>query len=174
LDFTVYFKDDNGNLCHEWFDFFSEALHDYKFTYEGLLQLGKLLDFSYFSDGVYIFADNGFHNGPCLYVFWLFSEYYQLKLFVNHFALHHGWSICDSHFGVGKQFLRTHHRLDLIKEPQNITELFAKIRNTTVTLLDQIPNHKIPEQPFEKEKEFRLSEHFEFILILQMNFSAEK
>jgi hypothetical protein len=60
---------------------------------------------------------------------------------------------------VGKQLVRTHYRFDLIKEPHDITELLAKIRNKTVTLVDQIPNHKIPEQPFYKEKEFRLSEH---------------
>jgi hypothetical protein len=53
LDTVIYTKDANGNLHHEFFHFFSEAPHDFKFTYEALERLGRTENFTYFEDGVH-------------------------------------------------------------------------------------------------------------------------
>jgi hypothetical protein len=65
LNITIYTKDDNNNLHHEFFDFFSEEPRDYRFTFEALKQLGQIVDFTYFSDGVHFWSDNGFRKNQC-------------------------------------------------------------------------------------------------------------
>jgi hypothetical protein len=50
---VIYTKDANSNLHHKFFDFFSEAPHDFEFIYEALERLGRTVDFTYFKDGVH-------------------------------------------------------------------------------------------------------------------------
>jgi hypothetical protein len=148
LCFIIYFRDSNGQLHHEWIDFFSEASHDWKFTFEGLMQFEHYIDLEQFQDSITFWADNGFRNHGCLYAFWFLSQMLQIPLFVNFFAPHHGFNMCDTHFGIGKQMVRQHHRQNLIEKPQDIWQIFQKIINTTVIVLEDIPDRWLPKHFF--------------------------
>jgi hypothetical protein len=149
LDFTIYFKDQNGDIHHEWIDFFSEHPQDYSFTYEGLTQLAQIIDFSLFDAGVHFWCDNAFKTYGCLYSFYCFVEGYCGKVSVNYFAPHHGYSLCDTHFGKGKQLLRQDYRLKLIHEPKDIEHVFEQLDHTTVIHLNDIPKKELPHNFFQ-------------------------
>jgi hypothetical protein len=100
LCFTVYFRGSDGELHHEWHDYFAEASHEWHFTFEGFVQLRNILDFGRYSGGVSIWADNAFRNYGCFYAVWNFSKHINAPVELNFFAVHHGFSLCDTHFGI--------------------------------------------------------------------------
>jgi hypothetical protein len=80
-----------------------------------------------FQDGITFWADNGFRNYGCLYAFWFIVQNLQILTFVNLFAPHHGFNLCDTHFGIGKQMVRQQHRhSELIQSAEDIWKLFQK------------------------------------------------
>jgi hypothetical protein len=149
LDFTIYFKDTNGNFHHEWSDFISTAKQDYSFTFHALLQLAKIVNFSQFTNGVHIWSDNAFCNYGCLYAFWCLGEGYQIQVDVNFFALHHGYTLCDTHFGQTKQKIRTDFCFKLVHDTTDIQQNFQQLSNTTVTILEDIPKINLLSHFFE-------------------------
>jgi hypothetical protein len=65
----------------------SEASHDWKFTFEGLIQFEHYIDLEKFQDDITFWVDNGFRNHECLYAFWFLSQNLQIPLFVNFLLL---------------------------------------------------------------------------------------
>jgi hypothetical protein len=80
--------------------------------------------------------------------FWFIVQNLQILTFVYFFALHHGFNLCDSHFGIGKQMVRQQHRHILIQSAEDIWKLFQKISNTTAVVLEEIPDHTLPSHFF--------------------------
>jgi hypothetical protein len=163
LCFTVYWIGEDRSLHHEWLDYFSEAPHNYHFTVEGLMQLRNCIDFKRFPFGVRFWCDNAFKSYGCLYGVWEFAKSLGLTASLNFFAPHHGFTLCDTHFGTGKQKLRRDFTGKLIETPEDIANVFAQLNNTTVTILDEIPDHTIPKHFFEFE-EGRISNYYNFFL----------
>jgi hypothetical protein len=142
-------------------DFFCDAPHDFQFTFEGYLQLETLVDFNCFEGRVHIWSDNSFHNTGCLYAVWEFAKHIQVPVTVSYFSPHHGFSLCDSHFGVGKQKLRADFRLNPIQEDEDIWRVFSQLSNTTVIVLKSIPKREVPSKFFSFEKG-GISKYYEF------------
>lgn len=151
LNFTLYFKSPNDTLCHEFIDFFSEAEHDWNFTREGLRRLNTMIDLTTYNGGIYIWADNAFHNHKVLCIIRNLAINLQNTITLSFFAPHHGWSICDTHFGHGKTKLRKEFSLDLIQTLSDIVDTFKKLQNTTVEIIEQIPKQVPPREKFRPE-----------------------
>jgi hypothetical protein len=148
LCFTIYTCGTDGQLHHEWIDFFCEASHNWEFTFEGLTQLRNLVDFTSFAHNITFWADNAFCNYGCHYSIWDFANNLDIPVCLNFFAPHHGFTLCDTHCGVGKQRLRRDYRCNLIQKPEDIWEVFAQLSNTTVILLKEIPGRSVPKHLF--------------------------
>jgi pullulanase/glycogen debranching enzyme len=82
---------------------------------------------------------------------WEFAKSLGLTASLNFFASHHGFTLCDTHFGTGKQKLRRDFNGKLIETPEDIASVFAQLNNTTITILDEIPDHTIPKHFFKFE-----------------------
>jgi hypothetical protein len=158
---VIYTKDANGNLHHEFFDFFSEAPHDFEFTYEALERLGRTVDFTYFKDGVHFWGDNAFKTYAILYIFYVLADKWAVPISASFFAPHHGWSLCDTHFGHTKKKLRQEFRTSLITEISDITDVFRQFSNVTVEILDTIQEREVDTQFF-KFKEGGISQYYHF------------
>jgi hypothetical protein len=83
---------------------------------------------------------------------WEFAKSLGLTASLNFFAPHHGFTICDTHFGTGKQKLQ-----------KTLQVYFAQLNNITVTILDEFPDHIIPKHFFEFEEE-GISNYYSFFL----------
>jgi hypothetical protein len=66
------------------------------------------------------------------------SEHYQIKVSLQFFAPHHGFTLCDAHFGSGKLKLRNNYIHRTIRTTQKIAKVFQQIANTTVIFLEKI------------------------------------
>jgi hypothetical protein len=159
LNFTVYSKAENGELYHEFFDFFSNEKQDWTFTKEGVTRLSEYIDLKSYFGGVRIWGDNGFHNHKVLYVMHELSIRLKVIVTVCYFAPHHGWSICDTHFGHGKVKLRRDFSLDLIRTVSDIVEVFKKLQNTTVEIIEEIPKPTTLYKKFKPESG-KMSNHY--------------
>jgi hypothetical protein len=151
LNFTIYHKSTHGTLCHEFLDFFCDASHEWKFTQEGVTRLSNIVDLKSFHTGLHIWADNAFHNNFVLHVFRRLAIALEMTITVCFFAPHHGWSICDSHFGQGKVKLRRDFSLHQIKSVSDIVSVFKELSNTTVELIEKIPEQTNPKEKFKPQ-----------------------
>jgi len=116
--------------------FFSEVPYDLRFTFEGLIQLQNYIDVEQFQDGITFWGDNGFRNRECFYSFWFIVRNLQISTFVNFVAPQHGFNLCDTHFGNGKQMMRQQHRHKLIQfDCLAISSIFTKEGLTIFELL---------------------------------------
>jgi hypothetical protein len=137
LDVVVYTKDAENNLRHEFFDFLSEEPCDYKFTYEILERFSRNIDFGFFKDGLHFWEDNAFKSYALFYIFYWLDEKWDVPVSAS-FCTHHGWSLCDTHFGHSKKKVRQQFRTSIIEKPENIVDIFKQFNNVTVEILDTI------------------------------------
>jgi hypothetical protein len=82
---------------------------------------------------------------------------------VNIFAPHHGFNLCDTHFGIGKQMVRQQRRHKLIQSAEDIWKPFQKISNKTVVAFEEIPEHILPSHFFTFH-EGGISQHSNFYI----------
>jgi hypothetical protein len=66
------------------------------------------------------------------------TEKWDVSLSASFFAPHHGWSLCDTHFGHSKKKVRQQFRTSIIEKPENIVDIFKQFNNVTVEILDTI------------------------------------
>jgi hypothetical protein len=105
LNFTTYWRTDEGKLAHTFFDFWSESKKDYKFTIKAFYSLISLPFFRQFNE-IIMWGDGGLKTKEILYYFSEIASQFRTPIHINYFAPHHGHSVCDAHFGQGKKMLR--------------------------------------------------------------------
>jgi protein-arginine kinase activator protein McsA len=117
--------------------------------------LNTIIDLKTFNGGIYIWADNAFHNYKVLSV----AITLQNTITLSFLTLHHGWSICDTHFGHGKRKLRKDVSLDHIQTVSDIVNIFRKLQNTNVEIIGKIPKQLPPRENFKPETG-NMSDHY--------------
>lgn len=144
LCFTIYSKNSDDQLVHEWIDYFCEAPHTFDYIQYCWYLLEQTIDFATLKNGLHIWCDNAFKQYNLLALLWEMSEHYQIKVSLQFFAPHHGFTLCDAHFGSGKLKLRNTYKHRTIRTTQEIAEVFQQIANTTVIFLEKIPQQQPP------------------------------
>jgi hypothetical protein len=81
------------------------------------------------------------------------ADKWGVPISASFFAPHHGWSLCDPHFGHTKKKLRQEFRTSLITEISDITDLFRQFSNVTVEILDTIQEREVDTQFFKFKEE---------------------
>ena len=66
------------------------------------------------------------------------KQYMEIKVFI--FPPHHSHSLCNGHFGIGKHCL---YQFAI----NNMQDAFSSFKNTTTTILQQIPQHEPTKEP---------------------------
>jgi hypothetical protein len=128
LNFTAYWKD-KEKLWHTYFDFWSTSKKDYNFTLQAFHSLLDLPFFRQFNEAI-VWGDGGLKTKEILYYFSVEAERYNLPLCMNYFAPHHGHSVCDAHFGVGKRALRQTVGVRVVESQDQVITAFSSVTNT--------------------------------------------
>jgi hypothetical protein len=71
----------------------------------------------------------------------------KIQITCHFFAPYHGHSICNQHFGHGKQKLRRQNLGSRVTSLQQIQESFGSIANTTTFLLENFNSELVEPQP---------------------------
>jgi hypothetical protein len=106
-DFIGYLKQDSRHTQSAW-EFFLKEYHLYRFTGE-----------------IYIWADTAFRKKSDLSYFRTKATEMKIQITCHFFAPYHGHSICDQHFGHGKQKLRRQNLGSPVTSLQQIQESFG-------------------------------------------------
>jgi len=146
--FTIYTRGSDGELHHEWMDYFCKAPHDWQFNFEVVQKLKSDINFEQFSNWISFWSDNGLRNYGCHYAKYEFSEQLQIPVGLKFFVSHHGFTIRDTHFGVAKQKFRRDFRGKIIQNPEDIWEIYSQFSNTTMTILTETENREISKSLF--------------------------
>lgn len=134
LNFSIWY-----NQSWSYVDYFGTASHTWHFS----RQAWKLLLFQHCSwlqsaTTLWIWGDGGLKTKNNLYTFKKLQETLECAVKVRYFAPHHGHSVCDGHFGAGKQQLRKVLGTKLINKPEEIIQVFQYLKNTTTYYLNTI------------------------------------
>jgi hypothetical protein len=109
-----------------------------------------------------LLADNAFKSYPLFYIFYCMTEKWDVSLSASFFAPHHGWSLCDTHFGHSKKKVRQQFRTSIIEKPENIIDIFKQFNNVTVEILVTIQERKVETNFFVFKEGITEYFHFEF------------
>lgn len=129
LNFAAYWRDENRDLCHTFFDFWSTSSKDYNFTVKAFFTLLEQAFFRQFNECI-IWGDGGLKTKEILFWFSKCADSFNLPIQMNYFAPHHGHSVCDGHFGVGKKILRIKVGVGVVESQEQVRESFDSIKNT--------------------------------------------
>lgn len=133
-----------------YYDFFASAPHDYHYTV-GVME--------YFFDNeeivqsarqVFIWCDGALRTKENLYLWSVLRHHYEVPLHVFIFPPHHGHSLADGHFGVGKRKLRKAYAGGLIATLSNIEEQFSTLKNTNTFTIDVVPHQNFMVSPLQE------------------------
>ena len=143
--FCIYYKE-NEELKHYFIDFCCKnGKHNSNFTkccWEKIYQvlLTKEINLKE-KKKLIVWSDGGLKGHDNVNTFNIFSKEHNILLESNYFGPCHGHSVCDGHFGVSKKKIRLTFASDStrILTPEDITNVIKELKNTTVIVLDSIP-----------------------------------
>lgn len=139
---------DGTSVKHHYFDFFATAKHDFKY----IDYVFKILPWSIWNKlrisssykQVSIWSDGGTKSNNSLATFSHLSQTWNAAVNLNYYAPHHGHSIVDAHFGIGKRFLRKKFPPPtLIRKLSQVLDVWQQLSNTTSMMLESIPQHPV-------------------------------
>eukprot|EP01094_Clydonella_sp_ATCC50884_P021821 TRINITY_DN4889_c0_g1_i3.p1 TRINITY_DN4889_c0_g1~~TRINITY_DN4889_c0_g1_i3.p1 ORF type:complete len:336 (+),score=67.63 TRINITY_DN4889_c0_g1_i3:1012-2019(+) len=134
LHICVITRDANGELCYEYFDYFSEASNNYQFVMKAMKEFFATETMTAFkSSEINLWSDGGPHHfkiNTSIY-FMLIDVLYDFGIRVTwkFFASNHGKGACDVHTGTCKRAARKYaltHILDGTGDIANFVNEYVK------------------------------------------------
>lgn len=143
LSCCVWFHD-GRSVSHHYFDFFATAKHDFRY----INHVFKILPRAIFNKlrinlrnkEIFVWSDGGTKSNQSLVTFSELSQSWNATVHLNFYAPHHGHSIVDAHFGIGKRLLRKRFPPPtMIRKLSEVIEAWKCLSKTTTMMLDSIP-----------------------------------
>lgn len=132
----------------QYFDYFADAPHDYHYTATAWEHLLEDSAAAQQARQLIVWSDGGLKSKENLFFLSNLARRKELDVQLFFFAPYHGHSLCDGHFGVGKQQLRRNNGGHVIATIDDVESQFITLNNTKTFILSEITKHDMNVVPF--------------------------